>query len=228
MCSMPEARVEIVPAILRKTYEAIAADWKKVQHLSPHIQLDITDGVFAGEGTYRQIRRFKQLPESQKIELHMMVHTPANFVDDIIDLNPARCIFHLESFAGTPDIEFVYEKLREATQCELALAMNPASPNERLEDHLGLVHYVMFMGYNPGWANQPLDPMVFTKIGQFKDKHPKIPIAADGHVTVATTPDYVKAGAHILCANTAIFAGGSPGEHYERLQLAADSALDRS
>src|SRR5581483_1634171 len=93
--------IEVVPAILRTTLEGIRSDWEKVQHLSAHIQIDIIDGIFAGDGTFRQVTHFKQLPENDKIELHLMVHTPANFVDDIIELNPARCIFHIEAFAGT-------------------------------------------------------------------------------------------------------------------------------
>ncbi|MGH9857545.1 MAG: hypothetical protein ACRD4B_06845, partial [Acidobacteriota bacterium] len=80
--------IEIVPAILRTTWEGITEDWQKIAHASDHIQIDITDGIFAGEGTFRNIRQFKKLPSSQKIELHLMVHTPGNFVDDVIDLNP--------------------------------------------------------------------------------------------------------------------------------------------
>lgn len=218
--------VELVPAILRRTFEAIEEDWRSIVHLPEHIQIDITDGIFAGDGTYRDIRRFKQLPESQKIELHFMVHTPANFVDDVIDVNPARCVFHLESFEGTNDIKFVFEALREKTQSELALAINPESPNERLEEHLHLVDYVMFLGYNPGWANQPINPVVYLKIGQFKDKHPDTRIAADGHVDKDTVESYVKAGARILCANTSIFGAGDPEENYRQLQLLAEAAGD--
>jgi ribulose-phosphate 3-epimerase len=216
--------IEIVPAILRNTYEGIVEDWKKIQNVSDHIQIDVTDGVFAGDGTFREVREFKKLPRSQKIELHMMVHTPANFVDQIVELNPARCIFHLESFEGTNAIEFVYKKLRQATQAELALALNPASPNERLEENLHLIDYVLFMGYSPGWANQDINPTVFVKIGQFKDKHPDTPIAVDGGVKKETVGEYVKAGATILCANTSIFGEGDPVENYNQLTLLAEAA----
>lgn len=213
--------IEIVPAILRATYEGIEEDWHKVETLSTHIQIDVTDGIFAGESTFRDVRRFRRLPQSDKIELHMMVHTPGNFADDVIDLNPARCIFHLESFEGTNDITFVYEKLRQETQSELALALNPESPIDRLEEHLHLIDYVMFMGYNPGLPGQPINPAVFMNIGQFCDKHPDIPIAADGHVGLDTVEQYVRAGATILCANTAIFTRESPAENYQQLFLKA-------
>lgn len=218
--------VEVVPAILRNTYEKIEGDWNVMRAAAGHIQIDITDGVFAGEGTFRDVRQFKRLVESEKCELHMMVHTPANFVDDIIALNPARCIFHLEAFSGTNDLAFVYEKLREATQSELALALNPETPNEWLEEHLNLVDYVLFMGYNPGWANQPINPAVYKKIGQFKDRHADIPVAVDGHVDKATVEPYVKAGASILCANTSIFGQGNPVENYQQLKLLAGAAMN--
>ena len=216
--------IEIVPAVLRKTYEGIKEDWDKIADTANHIQIDITDGIFAGDGSFREVKRFRQLNKSHKIELHMMVHTPANFLDDILELNPARCVFHLESFEGTNHIRFVYEKLREATTTELALAINPETPNDRLEEQMDLIHYVMFMGYNPGWANQPINPNVYIKIAQFKEKHPDMRISVDGGVNKASIAEYVKAGASILCANTSIFGQGNPAENYKQLQLLAESA----
>lgn len=217
--------VEVVPAILRRTWEGLAQDWAKVVNAAGHIQIDITDGIFAGDGTWRQVRQFKKLPKSEKIELHMMVHTPGNFVDDIVDLNPARCIFHVESFAGTDQLALVYTKLREATQSQLALALNPESPLNWLEEHLSLVDYVLFMGYSPGWANQPINKMVFQKIGEFKTRHPEMPVAVDGHVAKETIEPYVRAGARILCANTSIFGRGEPAENLRQLQLLAEFSL---
>lgn len=219
--------VEVVPAILRRTWEGIQEDWQKIYSAAHHVQIDITDGVFAGDGSFREVRTFKKLPGSQKIELHMMVHTPANFVEDIIDLNPARCVFHVEAFAGTHDIEFVYKKLKQETQTELALALNPDSPNEWLESHVDLINYVLFMGYRPGWAGQAIDPMVFTKIGQFRATYPDVPIAVDGHVDKGTIPDYVRAGARILCANSSIFKEGNPVENLRQLELVAEGALTK-
>src|SRR3989344_544566 len=217
--------VEIVPAILRRTWEGIQEDWAKIHAAAHHIQIDITDGVFAGDGSFRDVRAFKRLPESDKIELHMMVHTPANFVDDVIDLNPARCVFHVEAFAGSGDIEFVYKKLRQETSTGLALALNPSSPNTWLEEHVALLDYVLFMGYAPGWAGQALDANVFVKMGQFRDKYADMPIAVDGHVDKETIPDFVKAGARILCANSAVFKEGSPPENLRQLALVAQAAL---
>lgn len=216
--------VEIVPAILRTTFEAIQKDWNAVLDVADHIQIDVTDGIFAGEGSWRYLRRLKQLPKSEKIELHMMVHTPAHYVGDIVDLNPARCVFHLEAFTGTGDVISVHEKLRGATQSELGLALNPDSPIERLEEYLSLLNYVLFMGYAPGWANQPLAPGVFRRIGAFRDKHKAVRIAVDGHVTKETVAPYVKAGATILCANTAIFGQGEPAENWRQLTLLAQAA----
>lgn len=217
--------IEVVPAILRRTWEGIQEDWQKIYKVAGHIQIDITDGVFAGDGSFREIRQFKKLPDSARIELHMMVHTPSNFVDDIIDLNPARCVFHVEAFAGTGDIEFVYKKLRQEAQTELALALNPTSPNEWLYEYVGFLNYVLFMGYAPGWAGQALDLNVFMKIGQFREKYPDMPIAVDGHVDKGTIPDYVKAGATILCANSSVFKEGSPVENLRQLELLANAAL---
>lgn len=216
--------IEIVPAILRKTWEKIEEDWKKVYTLPNHVQIDITDGIFAGDGTFREIRRFKKLPESQKIELHMMVHTPSNFVDDIIDLNPARIVFHLEAFEGTHDIKLVYKTLREKTSAELGLGISVESPVQRLEEHLSLIDYVLFLAVPRGYSGAAMNPEVYRMIGAFKDKHPTVPIAADGGVSQETVEPYVRAGAIILCAASGIFGSGDPRENYEQLRLLANSA----
>ena len=217
--------VEIVPAILRSTFEKIEHDWKKVVHSVQHIQIDITDGVFAGNGSFRDIKRFKKLPLAEKSELHCMVHTPSNFVVDIIDLNPARCVFHLEAFSGTDELGHVYTKLRENTSSELALALNPETPIQRLTEYLPLIDYILFMGYNPGWANQPINPLVFNKIRAAKKLWPDKKIEVDGHVGKDTIEQYVQAGANILCANTSIFGHGNPIENYKHLQLLANAAV---
>lgn len=218
--------IEIVPAILRPTFEALERDWDAVREAAHHIQIDVTDGIFAGEGSFRDLRRLKQLTSSDKIELHMMVHTPSNFVDDVIDLNPARCVFHIESFSGTSDVEMVYAKLKSATQAELGLAINPDSPTEWLDEHLDRIQYVLFLGYNPGWANQPINPIVYTKIAQFLGRHEErgMRVAVDGHVDKETAASYVQAGASILCANTSIFGQGNPAENMRQLQLLAEAA----
>ena len=90
---------------------------------------------------------------------------------------------------------------------------------------MALLDYVLFMGYAPGWAGQALDANVFVKMGQFRDKYADMPIAVDGHVDKETIPDFVKAGARILCANSAVFKEGSPPENLRQLALVAQAAL---
>ncbi len=217
--------LEIIPAILRTTFEKIAEDWNLVVQPSDHIHIDVTDGIFAGDTGFLDIVRLAELPGSHKIELHMMVQTPGDFVDDIIELNPGRCIFHIEAFSGKLDLPFVYNTIGEYTSTELGIAINPDTDLERLEEYLPIVQYVLFMGYQPGRANQPMDSKVFEKIQTFHTAHPTIAIAADGHVGKDTIQQYVQAGATTLCANTAIFGGGNAKENIEQLYLLAKMSI---
>lgn len=218
--------IEIVPAILRRTLEGIYEDWGKIEPAASHIQLDVTDGVFAGDGTFQDIQAFKKLPNSHKIELHMMVQNPALFADAVADLAPARCVFHIEAFAGHESVAVVYDKLRRlAPQTQLGLAVNPDTPSEYLDEHMSRIDYALFMGYTPGFAGQQVLPKVFPKIGAFHGTHPDIPIAVDGQVTKETIPDFVHAGARILCANSSIFKKGNPIENLEQLKLLARIAI---
>lgn len=223
--------IEIIPAILRKSFENIEADWNRVVHHAAHIQIDVTDGIFAGEKSFLDLSRLKNLPASatgelatSKIELHMMVHNPSDYVDDIIDLNPARCVFHIESFLGTNDLPFVYNTIGEYTSAEMGLASNPDTPIDRVSEYVPIVQYVLFMGYNPGYANQALQPMVLPKIAAFHSKYPDTPIAVDGHVNKQTIAEYASVGATMFCANTAIFTEGDAGENIRQLTLLAQAA----
>ncbi|MAF80424.1 hypothetical protein CL628_00235 [bacterium] len=215
--------IEIVPAILRRTYERIAEDWDKVHTLASHIHIDVTDGVFAGDGTFRDVRHFKRLPDSQKIELHMMVHNPDHYIDDVADLNPARCLFHIEAFADGGHIDETYTQLRSNSSSELGLAINPDTPWQWLEEQLPRIDFVLFMGVKPGYGGAPLEEKVFRNMGAFHKQHPDVPITVDGSVNLTTVPKFVAAGATILCANSAIFEGEPPQVNIARLQDAAVS-----
>ena len=220
-----DEEIEIIPAILKTTFEAIENNWNKVESAVSHIQVDISDGVFAGDGTFRIIPWLSRLMNCEKLELHLMVHNPAFFVDEIINLKPARCIFHLEAFADAGSINAVYTNLRNRTDCELGLAINPGTPNKRLDEYMGLIDFVQFMGIVPGWTNQPLVPDVFNKIIDFKENYQDIPVAVDGHVNKETIGEYVRSGARRICAATAIFAQGNPEENITQLKLLAEAEL---
>jgi len=213
--------ITIVPAILRTTFEEIETDWNKVASAAQYIHVDVIDGVFAGEVGFLDILQLKEL-RTDKIDLHMMVQTPGDYIDEIIELNPARCVFHIEAFTGKLDLPFVYNTIGEFTSSEMGLAINPETPLEQLEEYLPIVQYVLFMGYKPGIANQAINTTVFEKIKTFHEKHPNIRIAADGHVGKDTIGEYTQAGATILCANTAIFSGENPIKNMLDLELLAN------
>ncbi len=218
---------EIIPAILRATFEGIAEDFRRVEERASHIQIDVTDGVFAGNRGFLDIARLGDL-NAHKIELHMMVQTPADFVDEIIDLNPSRCVFHIEAFLGTMDLPFVYNTIGEYTSAEMGIAINPNTPIDRIREFLPIVQYVLFMGYNPGIANQPIVPSVFETIRTFHKQYEAIPLAADGHVAPDTIGSYARAGVSRFCANTAIFRNGDPNENMENLLTLAQEAAGNS
>lgn len=224
---MDQAAVELVPAILRRTYEGIAENWEKVYQSVDHIHVDVTDGVFAGDGTFRDIRSFKRLPSSEKIELHMMVHNPGQYVDEVIALNPARCAFHLEAFSDGGHLDAVYRKLRGSTHTELGIAANLTTPMNWIVEQLERIDYVIFMGITTGWSGQAVNPIVYQRIGGFHQQYPDVPIAADGGVSLDTIADYIKAGATRLCAASAVFGVGDPVANISQLHHAIQSTIDK-
>lgn len=221
-----EGTVEIIPAVLRNTWEGIQEDWNRVVQVAQHVHVDVTDGVFAGAGSFRDVRQFKKLSQSEKIELHLMVHNPGHYVDDILDLQPARVVFHIEAFSDGGHLDLVYKKLRESSGTELGLGITPPSPVKWLFEQVPLLDFVQFLNVIPGYQGGTLDKLAFQRMGHFRERYPEIPIAVDGGVNKETIPAYLKAGATMLCSGSAVFAAGDPAENIAQLRLIAEGALE--
>jgi ribulose-phosphate 3-epimerase len=87
----------------------------------------------------------------------------------------------------------------------IGLVLNPSTPAKVLDQHLGSIQAVMFMGVVPGKQGQQFIPETLKKIKEFKDKNTKHFIEVDGAVNNETLPDLVKAGVDSVCPGSAIF-----------------------
>lgn len=221
----PTEAIEVVPAILRKSFEKIRHDWEQVAEVATHVHLDVADGVFAGDATWQDIARFAELGDTPLMELHMMVQRPADFVEAVIELAPGRCIWHLKVFADADEVRSFFQYLRGKVDTELALALNIETSIERLEPLLDVVDYVLFMGIDPGFTSQPLVASVFKRISQFKKSNPDMTVAVDGAVSKKSIERYARSGARQFCAHSSIFGEGDPKENMEQLRLLAEAAI---
>jgi ribulose-phosphate 3-epimerase len=91
------------------------------------------------------------------------------------------------------------------------VALNPATPPEAVAEVLDLVDLVLVMTVNPGFGGQKFIASQLAKIARLRAMIGDRPIhlQVDGGVTPETAPRVVAAGADVLVAGSAVFAGGS-------------------
>lgn len=169
----------IIPGILEKDFQEIQ---KKIDLLDSHTelaQIDIADGMQVDGKTFLEIGRLNGLNAVIKLEIHLMVQNPAEYVLKID--NATRFLAQVES----GDMQDFIDKSKNFGY-ETGLSISPETPNHFLDPYLNQINYVQFMGVVPGAQNRPFEPKVMEKIKQFRLFHPDMPIQVDGHMNKET------------------------------------------
>ncbi len=191
------------------------------------IHVDVMDGRFVppitmGPVVLESLRRVTRLP----FDVHLMVVEPERQVDAFVDAGAARIAVHVEATAH-PHRLLAYLRSRGVAPI---VALNPATPPEAVAWALSEAEGVLVMSVNPGYAGQAFIPLVLDKLRRLdaliqRGGRP-ITLAVDGGINEATAGPAVAAGARLLVAASAVFAGaGGVEAALSRLRQAAGRAL---
>ncbi len=221
--------IEILPAIMPDSYVDLEAKAAKVKGLVPFVQIDIMDGAFVlsrswpyrEDGTIETI----SLPfrDTLRYEVDLMVATPAEAARMWIEAGAARVLFHIESTEDPlcliEDLSAEYGASATKGILEIGVAIDIATPNDRLEPILHEVGTVQFMGIAKiGYQGEPFDERVLGKIRELRGKHPETIISVDGGVNFETASRLLHAGAKRLVAGSAIYTAENIAEAIKKLQ----------
>jgi ribulose-phosphate 3-epimerase len=92
------------------------------------------------------------------------------------------------------------------------VAINPATPVDRVAEVLDMVDLVLVMSVNPGFGGQKFLPRACDKLRDVRrmiDAQDRpIDLEVDGGIKAETAPKAVAAGADVLVAGSATFKGG--------------------
>ena len=143
-------------------------------------------------------------------------------------LGATRLTFHAES---TTDLGRLLSSARKrygagdgfaSGLVSFGVALNIASDLSLIEQNLGEIEYVQFMGIaRIGRQGQPFDHRVLEKIRVFRGRHPEIPMQVDGGVSLDTARRLIALGISNLVVGSALLRAPDPAATlalFEQLQ----------
>src|SRR3989344_7946690 len=223
--------IKIIPAIMPDSYDDLVQKAGRVRGHVPLAQIDIMDGVFVRSkswpyttGGVKKDAHFFALSAQDEgmpfwevldYEIDLMIAEPEKHIDEWLPLGASRLIFHIEAikdpalFLGNAIFQEGARDVGGDKVVEVGLAINPDTPLETIEPHVGKVDFVQCMGIAKiGYQGEPFDERVFEHINKLRVKYPNLPISVDGGVNKDRAKLLKQAGATRLAVGSALFRIG--------------------
>ncbi|TSC69416.1 MAG: ribulose-phosphate 3-epimerase [Parcubacteria group bacterium Gr01-1014_56] len=234
------SNVEIVPAILPKSFADLETHVAQVRTGAKTIQIDVVDGQFAHNKTwpYRDSGSFEKiiseehgLPfwEDQDYEFDLMIEDPQLSVLNFAHAGALRIIVHANAHGAVEGLRALAE-LRQETGAYVittGLALLPTMQPDVLDSFDTLFDYVQVMGIaHEGFQGQPFDHHAIPLIERLRRRYPDLIIQVDGAVKMENARALARAGANRLVVGSAIFGADDPLAALEALKREANSQKD--
>ena len=147
------------------------------------LHVDVMDGKYVKARNYDVDTLVHDLRYvSKKVDVHLMVDHPLNYISSLISLNVFLVTFHL----GIKDnIEEVIKTLKKSKSL-VGIAVNPDEDIHLIDKYLKDIDYCLVLGVTPGEGGQKFNPEVIEKIKYLQDKG--VAIGLDGGVNDEILP----------------------------------------
>lgn len=237
--------IEVIPAVLRRTYDDIYNDASRIEGLVPIAQLDICDGKFVSSKTWPYAiagspelnddflalsRQEDGLPywETLDWEIDLMISEPEKTLEQWLPVGASRYIVHsaaISNWERFMDLDIMNpdaRKIGDDVVIGMGLAIDPDTDLDDVWEYIPYFDFIQCMGIAEiGLQGQPFDETVLDKINRIRNEFPNMPISVDGGVSAETARDLVAAGATRLVAGSAIMGSDDAEAAIARLESAS-------
>ena len=199
--------VKIAPSILSADFSDLKNEIIRLDEAKADmIHLDVMDGQFVPNLTFgpcviKSIRPYTNLP----FDAHLMVENPDKMIEwfalagaDIITIHAEVC----------PHLDKTLDAIHKLG-IKAGVALNPSTSEKVLEYVLDKLDLILVMTVNPGFGGQKFMNNQLEKIAKVKKMigNRDIILSVDGGINPMTASEAIAAGADMLVAGSAVFAG---------------------
>lgn len=212
----------IAPSLLSADFSRLGDDVRAMTAAgADYLHVDVMDGHFVpnltiGPVVVKALRPHSKLP----FDVHLMISPADPYIAAFAEAGADILTVHPE--AG-PHLHRTIQLIKSLGK-KAGVSLNPATPVEAVEHVLGDIDLLLVMTVNPGFGGQSFIPSQIAKIRALRERIDRsgraIDLEVDGGITPTTARDAIAAGADVLVAGTASFAGGSAAyaENIRRLR----------
>ena len=216
----------IAPSILAADFARLGEELRALAAAgADYIHIDVMDGHFVpnltiGPAVVAALRPHTTLP----FDVHLMIAPVDTYIAEFAAAGADIITVHPE--AG-PHLHRTIQLIGSLGK-KAGLALNPATPIEALDYVLGEIDLILVMSVNPGFGGQSFIASQLDKIRAIRKRIDvsgrTVRLEVDGGINHETARAAITAGADVLVAGTATFAGGPPhyADNIRRLRGAAN------
>jgi len=202
--------VRIAPSILSADFAALGDEVRAITRAgADYIHIDVMDGHFVpnitmGPSVVKAIRDSSPLP----FDVHLMIAPADPYIVAFAEAGADIITVHQE--AG-PHLSRTLQLIKSLGK-KAGVSLNPATPVETVLEVLNEVDLVLVMSVNPGFSGQAFISKTLKKISIIRqaidDIGRDIDLEIDGGINKTTSKAAIQAGADVIVAGSATFAGG--------------------
>lgn len=214
--------VAIVPTITTDDPAVYRDRLEIYRQFAERIHIDVSDGQFAPSKTLNLNQLYWPWNDNGglKIDLHLMMERPIDWLDQLVSLSPDRIIMHAESDRADKLLPKIFDHLAKF-QIGCGLALLPRTAPAEVGELIRLADTVLIFGGHLGYQGGEADLAQLEKVAQIKQINPRALVEWDGGAKPENIAVIAGAGVMQIDVGSAIsYSADASGAYREIVELA--------